>query len=199
MLLRPGWTGRATRLAGTVAVLAGLTACSALDGSTRGSGTSLQVDAADPRGSGLVVSGAGAPGSTSGSTPRLVLRSRVTRVAGHLSDVRRERVARHARASVEDYLERAFVTEDHPFRELVPQLRRAARADAPVLRGAGEVGVIRAAAWFAVAAPHGQPVGLTARIAVDLPAGSSVTGRLLLTEHGHTWRVFGYDVARGER
>jgi hypothetical protein len=136
-------------------------------------------------------------------TPELRLRSRVTRVAGHLSDVRRERVARRAGATVEDYLAGAFAAGGHPFAGFVPGLRRAARSDEAVLRGADAVGVTRAAVWFAVAAPHGRAVGLTARVAVDLPSdsgpASSVTGRLLLTKERGAWRVFGYDVARSKR
>ena len=46
-----------------------------------------------------------------GAAPRVELRSRVTRVAGHLSDVRRERVGRQARATVRDYLDGAAFAE----------------------------------------------------------------------------------------
>ena len=68
--------------------------------------------------------------------------------------------------------------------------------------GDGQTEVVRARAWFAVAAPHGRPVGLTARLALDLTdpergaAATSLTGRLLMTRAEGEWRVFGYDVAR---
>jgi hypothetical protein len=192
MDLGPGWTAGATSLSTAAAVLVALTACSAPDRGTPASGA-----AAEPNGSRLVVHEAGAERQD----PRLELTSRVTRIAGHLSDVRRERVTRQVREVVADYLQAAFVDGEHPFETFVPGLRRAARADAPVLEGGGEV--VKAAAWFSVAAPGGRAVGVTARLAVDLRAddgtASSVTGRLLLTKAGATWHVFGYDLARGEQ
>ena len=126
-----------------------------------------------------------------------VLRSRVTRVAGRLSDVRRDRVARQARAVVEGFLGGAFGSEGDPLRSFTGDLRRAARSDELVVQPGVEV--THAAAWFAVAAPTGRPVGITARLAVDLADGdrtTSVTGRLLLTRVEREWRVFGYDLAR---
>ena len=192
MDLGPGWTAGATRLAAAAAVLVALTACSAHDAATSASGA-----AAEPDGSRLVVHEAGAVKQD----PPLELTSRVTRIAGHLSDVRRERVARQVREVVADYLEAAYADGGHPFKTFVPGLRRAARADAPVLEGDGEV--VKAAAWFSVAAPRGRAVGVTARLAVDLRTddgtASSVTGRLLLTKEGAEWLVFGYDLAKGKQ
>ena len=191
---RPAWTRRAVAVTGAgtgAAVL--LTACSA-----------IAVEAPDA-----------GPARPTGSPVALVhetevrerppeprLRSRVTRVAGELSDVRRERVARQARAVVRGYLDGAFAGQDGPFDGFVAELRRATRADEQVLVGDGETEVVRARAWFAVAAPHGRPVGLTARLAVELAdpdrgaAATALTGRLLMTRVEGKWRVFGYDVAR---
>jgi hypothetical protein len=148
--------------------------------------------------------GSGAGGQRAGASdgPRVELKSRVTRVAGHLSAVRRERVERQARATVEDYLQGAFAGGDRPFADFVPALRRQAAADAAVLRSRAADGTTRANAWVAVAAPRGRAVGATARIAVTVPDGgstSTLTGRLLLTVEGSRWRVFGYDLARGDR
>ncbi len=56
-----------------------------------------------------------------------------------------------------------------------------------------------------VVAPKGRPVGATARIhlTVELDGGVErtdlVTGRLMLTPSGGEWRVFGFDVRRGEK
>jgi hypothetical protein len=141
------------------------------------------------------VAGADAPASA------VQLRSGVTRVAGHLSDVRRREVARQARATVRDYLDGAFAASGHgPFRRFLPGVRRAARADQKVLtepagRARSGTPAVRAAAWFSVAAPAGRAVGVTARVRVDLRDGS-LTGRLLLTRADRRWRVFGYDLAR---
>ena len=188
---------RTGRLAGVVAALATLAACSG------DAGPAPAADPAEPERSAVLVHRTQA----SEPTPRLELRSRVTRVAGQLSDVRRERVARQVRASLVDYLEGAFAGGDHPFRGFVPGLRRSAEADARVLRGtgrpaAGGSGTTRAVAWLSVAAPGGRPVGVTARVYVELPDDDSgqpptLTGRLLLTRQGQQWRVFGYDLARG--
>ena len=130
------------------------------------------------------------------------LRGRVTRVAGHLSDARRERVTRRAGAVVEDYLDAMTAPGDDLPEGFVRELRPAARADDRVLGPGNDVEVERARAWFSVAAPGGRPVGLTVRLAVDLapkgggtPAGT-LTGRLFLTRVAGDWRVFGYDLAR---
>lgn len=56
-----------------------------------------------------------------------------------------------------------------------------------------------------VAAPKGKAVGATARIhlTLELEGGVErtdlVTGRLMLTPSGEEWRVFGFDVRRGEK
>jgi hypothetical protein len=138
------------------------------------------------------------------AAPRVELRSRVTRIAGHLSAVRRERVARQARATVQDYLEAAFTDSGAPpFQGFQPGLRKAARADERVLVGARHTTLTRARAWFAVAAPHGRPVGVTARLRVDVASmarhARALTGRLLLTWSDGRWQVFGYDLARDAR
>jgi hypothetical protein len=144
----------------------------------------------------VVVGGSDVQARTHG----LRLRSRVTRVSGHLSDVRRARVAEQARHAVLDYLRGAFTDGGRPFQDFVPALRPAARRDAAVLREAGAE-VTDATAWFSVLASGGRPVGITARVAVELRAATgparSLTGRLLLTEEHGAWRVFGYDLARG--
>lgn len=158
-------------------------------------GADPDAAAAHPGSSAVHVAGADTP------APAVQLRSGVTRVAGHLSDVRRKQVARQARATVQDYLDGAFAASGHgPFRRFLPGVRRTARADGNVLTepaGPARSGTpaVRAAAWFSVAAPAGRPVGVTARVRVDLPDGS-LTGRLLLTRADGRWRVFGYDLAR---
>ncbi len=105
---------------------------------------------------------------------------------------------------MKDYLDAAFAGRgERPFRRFQAGLRRAAAADHEVLVEGDDVELTRAAAWFAVAAPEGRPVGITARLRLDLvvddgPA-TALTGRLLLTRLGGQWEVFGYDVARAGR
>jgi hypothetical protein len=55
-----------------------------------------------------------------------------------------------------------------------------------------------------VLAPHGRPVGVTARVTLrfrttgDVTRRVTVTGRLFLTQNSHhRWRIFGFDVAKG--
>ena len=190
---RPHRTGRRTVAAGSLAALLWVAACSG-SGAPAGTGASTGPSAS--------LAQEGAAGEPAGDeAAALALRTRVTRVAGPLSDERRERVGRQARAVVAAYLEGAFAAGDRPYRAFLPGLRRSARADAAVLRG--EAGPVRATAWFAVAAPHGRAVGVTARLHVELPAGaepaSTLTGRLVLTREDGQWQVLGYDLARGER
>jgi hypothetical protein len=189
MDFRASWTRRA----GTAALVLVVTGCSAAPGPTPG------ASAPDPGASpAVLVHERGEPVAA----PRVALRSRVTRIAGHLSDVRREQVARHVRATVRDYLDGAFAAADGgPFSRFQAGLRRAARADEEVLADPEDATVTRARAWFAVAAPEGRPVGVTARLRVDLDAGgapASLTGRLLLTRADGRWQVFGYDLARSQ-
>jgi hypothetical protein len=193
MDLGPPWPPPITRLAAPAALLLLVTACSASPDTPPAAGV------AQPEGSTAVL----VHGSESrDAAPRLVLRSGVTRVAGHLSDVRRERVARRVRATVEAYLDGAFAAGDEgPFDGFQAGLRRAARADERVLVGpAAPAAVTRAAAWLSVAAPEGRPAGVTARLRVDHGgrggAAATLTGRLLLTRADGDWQVFGYDLAR---
>jgi hypothetical protein len=179
------------RWAGTAAALVMVAACSAAPDPTAATSAPRAGSSAA-----VLVGDAERPSVA----PRVALRSRVTRVAGHLTDVRRDRVARTARATVRDYLDGAFAAaEDGPSGRFLAGLRRAARADEQVLADPDAAAVTRARAWFAVAAPEGRPVGVTARLRVDLDDGgasASLTGRLLLTRVHGQWRVFGYDLAR---
>ena len=213
-----GWTGRVTRLAAATAAAATTAAAvvfAVTASSARDDGPAPDASAGDGS-SALLVQGAGpgtsavtdrVAGGTTSTTPSVLLRSRVTRVAGHLSDVRRERVSQHAHAAVLAVMQAASDEAERPWRGFVRGLRAEARTDAPVLRGSGEPGPVEARAWFSVAAPYGRPVGVTARVAVTLPSDeegpASLTGRLLLTRHpggaGPAWQVFGYDLARGTR
>jgi hypothetical protein len=199
MDLGPPWTPPIARLAAPVAVLLLVTACSASPD------TQPPAGGAQPEGSTAVLVHGSDPRDLRDAGPRLVLRSRVTRVAGHLSDVRRERVARRARATVEAYVDGAFAAgEDGPFARFQAGLRRAARADERVLAGpAVPAAVTQATAWLSVAAPEGRPAGVTARLRVDHGerggAVADLTGRLLLTRADGDWQVFGYDLVRSGR
>ena len=193
-----------TRAAAAGVAFLVLAACAGMEeGRFEGAGgtASVPVQAADQAADGP----AGPAGPAVGDDPAdgigHLLRSRVTRVAGPLTDVRRDRVARRARVVVTGYLEGAFLGTSDPFRAFTGRPRRAARSDAELLAGSGGVELRRAHAWFSVAAPEGRPVGLTARVRVELADGrraESVTGRLLMTRTEDGWRVFGYDLARSD-
>ena len=205
-LARPRTLSRAGAAGATGAAFLALAACAGIeDGRFDGAGAS--EPAASPPSGPVLVHGAdraaGGPAVKDDPADRIghLLRSRVTRVAGPLADVRRDRVARRARAVVAGYLQGAFLHTGDPFRAFTGRARRAARSDGELLTESRGVELRRAHAWFSVAAPEGRPVGLTARVLVELADGrraGSVTGRLLMTRTADGWRVFGYDLARSD-
>lgn len=140
------------------------------------------------------------------------LESRVTRVAGRLPERRRAQVAEAVGRLVSDYLESAYVAggADGAFDAFTARARRTASREADLLtvRGLGEgvqVSVADAAAYVSVLAPRARLVGATARIEVDLEVEDGeelrrvpLRGRLMLTPTEDGWRIFGYDLSRGE-
>ena len=184
-------------------VVATQVACSAPAGVLAGEGVAPAPELAAAAAPGAVLLHRPRPVAPVATGSGVELHSRITRIAGHLSDVRRERVTRRAGSVVAGYLDGALDgTPDrkgHALADFTAAAGRAARADGQVLRPRRPVEVTRARAWFAVAAPHGRPVGLTARLSVEGEEGTPVlTGRLLMTEVDGAWQVFGYDLARAD-
>jgi len=159
---------------------------------------------------------AGPPSAPSSASPSssapepLRLETAVARVAGKLSQARRERVARKAGAVVEDYLQAAFLAgpPQGAFDSFTSGARKQARHDRRLLTAAGlrsaePVTATHAAAYLSVLAPRGRVVGATARLEADLrverrgePRTVRLRGRLMLTPTAKGWRIFGYDLSR---
>lgn len=152
------------------------------------------------------------PTSTPSTAPTLEVDSRVTRVAGRLPESRRVQVAEAVGRLVTDYLEAAYLggTAADAFDAFTPRARRTAAREAGLLtaRGLGEgaeVSVADAAAYVSVLAPRARLLGATARVEVDLEVEDGdglrqvpLRGRLMLTPTEDGWRIFGYDLSRGE-
>lgn len=144
----------------------------------------------------------------------LDVRTRVTRVAGALSDTRRRQLSRSARTLVTDYVEAAYLDGNDDGNAVLPGFtlaaRRLARRDLDVLSAAGFPGAdsVRARSarpaqvYVAAVAANGRAVGATARVSIHLAvtrdgatAPARLRGRLLLTPTDRGWRIFGYDLA----
>jgi hypothetical protein len=161
--------------------------------------------------------GSGTADQSSSSTTEAVVRplrlpTAVTRVHGDLTKEQRRRVAVGAKEVITGYLEAAYLHQrpGSGYRGSFPGFTLGARAlalkdtavvsdrsfDGSTVKPRGGV------AYVSVVAPHGHPVGATARVSVDLAVADSqrtkwvtVTGRLLLTPRTNKWRIFGYDLA----
>ncbi len=157
------------------------------------------------------------PTATPTATARpFALAARVTRVSGDLPAARRDEVARQVGAVVSSYVQHAFLgtspeaDRSEAFVDFTPGARTRVRRDldlvtAAGLDGAESVTAPRAAAYVSVLAPRGRAVGATARLEVDLEVERAdgrvtvpVRGRLLLVPGADGWRIFGYDLSRGD-
>ena len=171
------------------------------------------TDDAEPNASGSPTSTA--PAQTLRSS-EVGLQTRVTRVAGRLSEKRRTQVAKGIGRVVEAHLGEAYLRE-YPMRgpgaaftDFTPGARSQARRDQGLLTGRGlkgaeSVSVSHAAAYVALLAPGRHVVGATVRLEVDLRTETAVgvekvrvRGRMMLTPTKKGWRVFGYDLTRSD-
>ncbi len=158
-------------------------------------------------------SGRGGKIPTGASAAHVHVRTSVTRVHGELSDRGREALVRHAERLITGYVAAAYFHQrpGSAYRGSFPGFTRGARklalkdtattsdrtyVDADEIRPRGAV------AFLSVVAPHGRPVGVTARLELKLAVVQGdrtrwrkVSGRLLLSPGAHRWRVFGYDLA----
>jgi len=133
----------------------------------------------------------------------MVVKTRVTRVAGRVPAAAREQLVARADRIVTGYLEGLVEGSGDPYQHFTPGARRlAGESDPP--RVHERLRAARAAAYLAVLAPDGRLLGATARFRVllvpELDGGprrrpvAQLAGRLLLTPTQAGWRVFGYDV-----
>lgn len=183
--------------------LAGLTALLVLGTTLSGCSTDERSDEAGSR------SRAGV--STVATT--LEVRTTVSRVQGTLPKDRRARLERNAGQLLAGYFSAAYLHERPAdgYRDAFPGFTGGARtlalrdvetvadaefADAENVRSRGAV------AFLSVVAPAGRPVGVTARVFLDLRVTEQgrartvpVRGRLMLTPRDGRWQIFGYDLS----
>lgn len=158
-----------------------------------------------------------APGSASSEQDvRVVTDSGIGKVKGPLSPPRRAEVVRDVTAVVDAWSTKAY-GGDYPrtdfadaFAAFTPYARALALKRTSLLSNAAAGGeletatIARRVVRVDVLAPRGRVAGATARIRIVLDLSGPtdrrevVTGRLLLSPTAKGWRVFGFDVNRGE-
>lgn len=158
-----------------------------------------------------------APGSASEAEDvRVVTDSRIGQVRGALPAPRRAQVVRDVTAIVDAWSTKAY-GGDYPrtdfadaFAAFTPDARALALRRTSLLSNAAagselqEVTIARRVVRVDVLAPRGRLAGATARIRIVLDLSGPtdrrevVAGRLLLSPTAKGWRVFGFDVSRGE-
>lgn len=144
-------------------------------------------------------------------------RVRMGKVVGRLPAPRRKQLRRQVRPVVDGWLDRQWVDGPWPrevgdgFPGFTRQATRQARRDRGVTT-LGDLGtridgveVTRRAVRVDAVAAGRRPVGVTARVKLDLRTSGQVSrkvtlrGRLMLTRTKGGWKVFGYDVTKGKR
>jgi hypothetical protein len=138
----------------------------------------------------------------------------VTRVAGRLSDADRLALRRDVEALLQRYAERGLLNPSARAGKAFPGFtsgaERQARAQRSVLWAvAGREARVeprRLEGTVSAFAPGGKVQGATLRLDVVLEVARAdrtrrvrLTGRMLLTPVGDSWRVFGFDVRRSGR
>ena len=143
----------------------------------------------------------------------LHVRTTVSRVQGRLSQPQRTELEDETGRVLAGYLAAAYLHErpSDGYRGSFPGFTRGARelalrdvdtvADASYAT-AEQVRPRGAVAFLSVVAPEGRPVGVTARVFLDLAVSEGgrnrlvqVRGRLLLSPADDSWRIFGYDLS----
>lgn len=179
----------------------GTAGCSGDDEPGPGDGSSVPAQETDP-GEEFEIDTVTTVGRVAGRLPRRDLRRLEDRVTG----------------LVQRWFNAAFVGGDYPrsdFRDAFPGFTPGARAQAQreqrllTNRGLGsridDVTPTASRIRLDVLAVHRRAVGATARFLLKFRTEGEATrrvrvqGRLLLTRVGPRWRVFGYDVAKGDR
>jgi hypothetical protein len=144
----------------------------------------------------------------------LAVSTPVTRVAGRLSDADRLALRREVEALLRRYAEKSLLAPGTRAGTALPGFtagaERRARAQRAVLWGVAgrraEVRPRRMQGTVSAFAPNGKAQGATLDLdlALDVTRGERtrrvrLTGRMLLTPAGDSWRVFGFDVRRSDR
>lgn len=159
------------------------------------------------------------PEATSSETTPRPVPTNVTigKVSGRLPQEARDRLRKVAGDVVGAWFEAAYLGGDYPRRNFsaafpgfTPGARSEARHDLALMSNAGlgeridAVEAMRKRVRVDVLAAHRRAVGATARfVLVFKTTGEArrkleVRGRLLLTRTAGGWRVFGYDVTKGD-
>lgn len=156
-------------------------------------------------------------GSSSSSTTRAPVETSasVGAVAGRLGKQQRRQFLRAATATVDEWLDAAYVAGDYPrsdFGKAFPGFTQGAatlaRKQPKVMSNAAvgdrveQVTVKQRKVTVDVLAPGGKPAGATARVVLvvqldgDVERKDRISGRLMLTPKGKQWKVFGFDMTR---
>lgn len=173
------------------------------------SGTSKEPDAPAPTDSSV--------GSSAPDAAPLATTSTVEKVAGRLPKPARRKVRTAATRVVDAWFDAAYVGGDYPrndFHDAYPGFTagatklahhdRALMSNQRIGKRVDTVTAVRRRVRLDVLAAHRRAVAVTARFSLvfrttgRLERRTEVRGRLYLTrEHGR-WRVFGYDVTKGD-
>ena len=151
--------------------------------------------------------------SPAGATPEPVaVEVTVDRVSGTLRPKARKKLVAAVGGVLRGYVDSGFLGTyprtdfGDAFADFTSSAAKDARKDRDLLTGAGfkdakSVSAESLTARLAVFSPESHPAGATARIRFDLQVDGrpvTVAGRLLLTPVESGWKVFGYDVHRGD-
>jgi hypothetical protein len=181
-------------LAGLAAVLlsVSLTACTGGDDKEKGSAPTPQP-------------------SPSVATAKLDVE--VARIAGRLPRAKRQRLANTVGATLQRYVDQAFLGEfprsdfDGAFSTFTRGAAKEAKGDAGLITGAAYSAAESAKAKtlqarLFVLAPRGRSAGATAKVRFTFVYDDTrvtYAGQLLLTPIKGHWRIFGYDLTRNDQ
>lgn len=160
--------------------------------------------------------GARTPGGT--TAPGIETSVKVGEVVGRLPKGPAREVAADVTEIVDRWLNAAYVGGDYPrarFGEAFPGFtedaarlatrQRALMSNAEIAEDVESVTAVRRVVSVDVLAPKGKPAGATAHVnlVMDLAGPKvdrtdQVRGRVLLTKSKRGWRIFGFDIERGE-
>ena len=143
--------------------------------------------------------------------------SSMGKISGKLDEDRRSRVRQQVAQAVDAWFEAAFVGGDYPrndFADSWPGFTTGAKARAKAAKAlmsnqdiGQQISGVEATArkvTVDVLAVKGRAVGATARVVLkfttegDVAKSFEVRGRLFLTQSDSGWRIFGYDVTKGD-
>jgi hypothetical protein len=133
------------------------------------------------------------PSATTSTAPEVRTAVTFGRVTGKLPADARKRLATRVGAAVDDWADAAYLRGDKVVRGIAAPWSGFTAADAT-----------RRRVRIDTLAVHRRPVGVTAHVLLVLDARGRaqrkvrVQGRLFLTHGDGGWRVFGYDVTKGD-